>query len=64
MVCPFRVDVEFEYARAEDTKDGEAQYLEHAQRQVYANCVEAKCPFYEYGVIEGSCRRVGNNEED
>ena len=50
MICPFRVDVEFEYLELKSKKkDEDPQYLEKAQRQVYAQCMEDECPFYNYG---------------
>ena len=57
MICPFRIDVEFEYmGLSTGKKDEEPSYLEKAQRQVYSPCMEDECPFYNY---DGLCTRVG-----
>ena len=55
MICPFRIDVEFEYVALEPKKDEEPSYLEKAQRQRYPKCAGQECPFYNYG---GGCSRV------
>lgn len=56
MICPFRVDVEFEYTAIASKEDNEKmEYLEKAQRQIYAQCMEDQCPFYGWNE---SCERV------
>lgn len=57
MICPFRLDVEFEYMKlSTGKKDEEPSYLEKAQRQRYPKCMEEECPFYNY---DRSCMRIG-----
>ena len=62
MVCPFRVNTKFDYITIvsgkdeDDKKDSEPQYLESAQMQEFARCVEDECPFY--GSWEQKCRRA------
>lgn len=57
MICPFRIDVEFEYvALNSNKKDEEPSYLEKAQRQSYPKCLEDECPYYNY---DGYCGRIG-----
>lgn len=55
MICPFRVNVEFEYIKLPPDKDGEPQFLEKSQKQIYAGCEEDRCPFYDYS---GGCKRA------
>ena len=57
MICPFRVNVRFEYDKG----------LERAQLQEYAECVGEECPFYKEHYRYGcECKRatamVGDDE--
>lgn len=55
MICPFRLNVEFEYVALPCKKDEEPSYLEKAHRQVYPPCMEDECPYYnKYGY----CNRI------
>ena len=56
MICPFRIDVEFEYVALESKEGEEPSYLEKAHRQKYPKCVGQECPFYNFN---GYCDRVG-----
>ena len=59
MICPFRVDVEFEYINLPSKKEDEdPQVLEKAQRQIYAQCMGDECPYYNW---DSKCGRI---EED
>ena len=64
MICPFRIDVEFDYIALapKDDENAEPSYLEKAQRQKYPECMEEECPFYEYSFnVTGSCNRIGDD---
>ena len=47
MVCPFRVDIEFEYAVFQTETGSTIQTS--AQREHFPECVEDECPYYNYG---------------
>lgn len=57
MICPFRLDVEFEYVALPCKKDEEPSYLEKAQRQVYPPCMEDECPWFDS--YYNKCTRIG-----
>ena len=52
MVCPFRVDIDFEYCEINEN------VMMAAQKETFPECMEGECPYYDWN---GSCKRV---EED
>ena len=49
MICPFRIDVDYEYCEIDGT------LVISRQRQVYPECEEGDCPYYDWG---GACERT------
>ncbi len=61
MICPFRVNIEWKYAKIE----GVEGVVQIEQIESYPLCDEEKCPYYEYEWNKnGSCRRVEDNERE
>lgn len=53
MICPFRVDILFDHTVVNNTP------ICRIQREVYPECMEEECPFYEDNFAgDGSCKRV------
>ena len=54
IICPYRVNIEFEYALVETT-EGENMMQVASQNEVFPRCVGDKCPFYTY---PDTCRKA------
>lgn len=63
MVCPFRVDIKFEYQEVIGTK-GEAELKEKKQSETFSECMGERCPYYDIQWDgKGKCRRTEPNDE-
>lgn len=52
MICPFRIDIEYDYKIEKDTL-----YVK-AQKERFPECYEDDCPFYSY---PGKCEKTDDN---
>lgn len=66
MICPFRIDVVFDYeTKARKYTTEKTKYVVKAQREVFPPCMREECPFYDpdySGSTDGTCKRI--NIED
>lgn len=56
MVCPFRINIEFDYATI-TSDSGAESIMQVAQKETYPECEYGDCPFYNYN---GLCDRTNS----
>lgn len=52
MICPFRIDIEYDYKAEKDT------FYVKAQKERFPECYEEDCPFYSY---PGKCEKTDDD---